>query len=337
MMKKFALILLTITLMLSLTACAEKSASVEIFAMDTYMSMTAYGKNAGPALTDASRKINELERMLSRTIDTSDVAKLNDIHNADVSDETAALLEAALQYDAQTNGAFDITIAPIVNAWGITSDSPRVPEKDEISSLLTHVGSKHIHLNGNAVTLDDNCGIDLGGIAKGYASDCVAKIFADNKVTSGCVSLGGNVYVCGTKPDGSSWSVAIQDPQSDNYAATVALTDAFAVTSGGYQRFFTAEDGTVYQHIIDPKTGYPVQSDLLSVTIIADNGTMADAYSTALYVMGEKSAIDFWRSHADQFDVVLITTDGRLLYTPNLSDKITNSEGSSYDFQVIDR
>ena len=109
------------------------------------------------------------------------------------------------------------------------------------------------------------------------------------------------------------------------------------MTSGGYQRYFTAEDGTVYQHIIDPKTGYPVQSDLLSVTVIADNGTMADAYSTALYVMGERGAIDFWRANADCFDVVMITTDGRLLYTPNLQDQITEPEGTTYDFQVIDR
>ena len=151
------------------------------------------------------------------------------------------------------------------------------------------------------------------------------------------ISLGGNVYVCGNKPDGDKWLVAIQDPQGDDYAAMVALSDAFAVTSGGYQRYFTAEDGTVYQHIINPKTGYPVQSDLLSVTVIADNGTMADAYSTALYVMGERGAIDFWRANADRFDVVMITTDGRLLYTPNLQDQITEPEGTTYDFQVIDR
>ncbi len=305
--------------------------------MDTYMSLTAYGKDAQTALTDASRKINELERMLSRTVSDSDVARINVQHEATVSDETSDLLTAALQYAAETDGAFDMTIAPIVNAWGITTDTPRVPQQDEINELLTHVGSDHVKIEGSVVTLDDGCAIDLGGIAKGYASDCVADIFKSTGITSGCISLGGNVYVCGNKPDGNAWSVAIQDPQSDRYAATVALTDAFAVTSGGYQRYFTAEDGTVYQHIIDPKTGYPVQSDLLSVTIIADNGTMADAYSTAMYVMGEKAAIDFWRNHADNFDMVLITTDGRLLYTQNLQDKMTESEGNSYDFQVIER
>lgn len=335
-MKKLIAFCFTIVLLLSLSACAEKSASTEIFAMDTYMSLTAYGKDAQVALTDASRKINELERMLSRTVSDSDVARINEQHEAAVSDETVTLMTAALQYATQTNGAFDITVAPIVNAWGITTDTPRVPAQDEIDEMLTHVGSNHVHIKDSTVMLDDGCAIDLGGIAKGYASDCVADIFHSAGITSGCVSLGGNVYVCGNKPDGNAWSVAIQDPQSDGYAALVSLRNAFAVTSGGYQRYFTAEDGTVYQHIIDPKTGYPVQSDLLSVTIIADNGTMADAYSTALYVMGENRAIDFWRSHADDFDMVLITTDGRLLYTPNLQDKITKAEGSSYDFHVIE-
>ena len=336
-MKKIVVLLFTITLLLFATSCAEKSASAELFAMDTYMSLTAYGKNAQTALTDASRKINELERMLSTTIPDSEVAKLNETLHFRVSDETAALLRTSLQYTQSTDGAFDMTIAPIVNAWGITTDAPRVPDENEIAFLLNYVGSTHVHLDGNTVTLDAGSAVDLGGIAKGYASDCVAKIFASSGIASGCISLGGNVYVCGNKPDGKAWSVAIQDPQSNNYAATVALSDAFAVTSGGYQRYYTAENGTVYQHIIDPKTGYPVQSDLMSVTIIADNGTMADAYSTALYVMGEKGAVDFWRANADSFDMVLITADGRLLYTPNLQNKISEPEGASYDFQVIDR
>lgn len=181
---------------------------------------------------------------------------------------------------------FDITIAPLVSLWGITTDSPYVPTQQEIDALLPLVGPEHLHLSGDTATLDDGCAIDLGGIAKGYASDRVAAIFARHGITSGTISLGGNVYVCGSKPNGQPWVVAIQDPRSDGYAVTVALTDSFAVTSGGYQRYYTAPDGTVYQHILDPKTGYPVESDLLSVSILCDNGTMADAYSTALYVMG---------------------------------------------------
>ena len=114
-----------------------------------------------------------------------------------------------------------------------------------------------------------------------------------------------------------------------------ATGERFAVTSGGYQRYFTGPDGTVYQHILNPKTGWPVQGDLLSVTIVADNGTMADAYSTALYVMGREAAQDFWRQNGG-FDMVLITKDGQVLYTPGLADKLTETEGSGYAYACIE-
>lgn len=177
--------------------------------------------------------------------------------------------------------------------------------------------------------------MDLGGIAKGYASDRLADIFAQYGVDSALVSLGGNVYARGTKPGGAAWSVAVQHPEQEGYAAMLSLSDAFAVTSGGYQRYFTGPDGTVYQHILNPKTGWPVQGDLLSVTIVADNGTMADAYSTALYVMGREAAQDFWRQNGG-FDMVLITKDGQVLYTPGLADKLTETEGSGYAYASIE-
>ena len=320
---------------LLLTGCGASAdeASAQLFAMDTVMDLTAYGENAAAALTDASREINRLERLLSRTIDTSEISQINAGGAVTVSEETASLLAQAQTYTAATDGAFDITIAPLVSLWGITTDSPYVPTQQEIDALLPLVGPEHLHLSGDTVTLDDGCAIDLGGIAKGYASDRVAAIFAQHGITSGTISLGGNVYVCGSKPNGQPW-VAVQDPRSDGYAVTVALTDSFAVTSGGYQRYYTAPDGTVYQHILDPKTGYPVESDLLSVSILCDNGTMADAYSTALYVMGSAGAQAFWRTHGG-FEMILITTAGQVLYTPGLSEKITPTEGSGYEYVSI--
>ena len=178
-------------------------------------------------------------------------------------EETAALLQSAMTYSAATGGLFDVTVAPLVSLWGITTDSPRVPSQSEIDALLPLVGSGHIHMDGNAVTLDSGCAVDLGGIAKGYASDRVAQVLRQYAVTGVAVSLGGNVYVCGQKSDGSAWSVAVQDPKDTGaYAMTLELTDVFAVTSGGYQRYFTDSDGTVYQHILDPRTGRPAQTDL---------------------------------------------------------------------------
>ncbi len=258
-MKRLLCLLLALCMVLSLTACGgEQPESIQLFAMDTVMDLTAYGENAAAALTDASREINRLERLLSRTIDTSEISQINAGGAVTVSEETASLLAQAQTYTAATDGAFDITIAPLVSLWGITTDSPYVPTQQEIDALLLPlVGPEHLHLSGRHRHTGRRLRHRLGGIAKGYASDRVAAIFARHGITSGTISLGGNVYVGGSKPNGQPWVVAIQDPRSNGYAVTVALTDSFAVTSGGYQRYYTAPDGTVYQHILDPKTGYP--------------------------------------------------------------------------------
>jgi len=170
-MKRLLCLLLALCMVLSLTACGgEQPESVQLFAMDTVMDLTAYGENAAAALTDASREINRLERLLSRTIDTSEISQINAGGAVTVSEETASLLAQAQTYTAATDGAFDVTIAPLVSLWGITTDSPYVPTQQEIDALLPLVGSEHLHLSGDTATLDDGCAIDLGGIAKGYAS-----------------------------------------------------------------------------------------------------------------------------------------------------------------------
>ena len=335
-MRRFVCLLLAALLALSLCGCGGTQESrLELFAMDTYMVITAEGGDTEEAVKSVSREISRLENALSRTIDTSSVSRLNDEGGARLDEETASLLAAALTYSADTNGAFDVTIAPLVELWGITSDDPRVPSQEEIDALLPLVGSEHIHLDGREATLDEDCAIDLGGIAKGFASDKAADILSRSGADRACANLGGNVYVY-SRENSRAWNVAIEDPQGkDDYVCILSLTDHFVVTSGGYQRYFTGPDGTVYQHILDPKTGYPVQDDLLSASVILPRsgdelaGTRADAYSTALYVMGESGAADFWRAHRD-FDMVLVTTDGRVVYTPGLASVFHEAEGESY-------
>ena len=300
---------------LSLAACGtQKRETLELFAMDTYMTFVAIGDGADDVLTDLSRTVNTLESSLSRTVDTSEVSRLNRDGSAVWDEDGAQLLSWALQHSQETDGAFDITIAPLVELWGITSDSPRVPSQAEIDALLPLVGYEHVHQSAYYnISLDEGCAVDLGG----------------------------NVYVYGTNAQNKPWSVAIQDPaDSEGYVCTLSLSDAFVVTSGGYQRYFTAPDGTVYQHILDPKTGYPVQSDLTSVSVVTrggfgGQGTRADAYSTALYVMGEQAAVDFWRSQDMSFDMVLITRDGRVVYTPGLADCFNEKDGTSYVYQLL--
>ena len=169
-MKRLICLLLCGLTLLSLTGCgAPKTETLDIFAMDTYMSLVAIGDGASDVLQACSNEINTLEQRLSRTIETSSVAQLNANGSAQLDDDTAALLQAALRYSAETGGAFDVTIAPLVELWGITGDDPRVPAQSEIDALLPLVGSGHVHLEGTAAALDEGCAIDLGGIAKGSA------------------------------------------------------------------------------------------------------------------------------------------------------------------------
>jgi thiamine biosynthesis lipoprotein len=356
-MKRVFLCAAAAALTVSLSACGgSSSATSEIFAMDTVMDLTAYGDQGQAAIDDAVSAINRLDRALDRTRPESEVARLNSDGMLDVSQETYRLIRKAMEFSAATGGAFDITVAPVASAWGFTEDDFRVPGQAELSELLTHVGAAHIRPNDQrrgdgtyTVELDGGTAIDLGGIAKGYASDCVEAAFRQQGVSAGVVSLGGNVYVQGSSPDGDPWQVGIRDPLGDGSFLTLRLTDAYAITSGGYQRYFE-QDGKTYHHILDPATGCPADSGLLSVTVVADangpqdpsdgscapgSGTMCDAFSTALFVMGEDRAIDFWRGGGYDFDMVLVTQDHRVVITAGLADRFTGNQELEYTYEVI--
>ena len=347
-MKRVTAALLAAFLVVGLTGCGETDPDVareviQVIAMDTAMIFTAYGEKSTHADYMVEDEIRRLDALLSRTDEDSVIWQLNhaDGLGITVGEEVCGLIETAEAYTQATGGAFDITIAPVVSAWGFTTDSYQVPDGAELAELLTHVGPEHITTAGDAAALAPGTQIDLGAIAKGYASDRVAAIFRENNVPRGKAELGGNILVMGDKPDGTPWRVGVQDPAKPNeeaYAAILALEDAFIVTSGSYQRYFE-QDGKRYHHIIDPATGYPADSGLTSVTVVADssegNGTMCDALSTALFVMGEEKALDFWRSGAYDFQLVLVTEDGRVVVTDGLKDVLTEIEESGYTYEIV--
>ena len=347
-MKRVTAALLAAFLVVGLTGCGETDPDearevIQVIAMDTAMIFTAYGEKSTHADYMVEDEIRRLDALLSRTDEDSVIWQLNhaDGLGITVGEEVCGLIETAEAYTQATGGAFDITIAPVVSAWGFTTDSYQVPDGAELAELLTYVGPEHITTAGDAAALDPGTQIDLGAIAKGYASDRVAAIFRENNVPRGKAELGGNILVMGDKPDGTPWRVGVQDPAKPNeeaYAAILALEDAFIVTSGSYQRYFE-QDGKRYHHIIDPATGYPADSGLTSVTVVADsgegNGTMCDALSTALFVMGEEKALDFWRSGAYDFQLVLVTEDGRVVVTDGLKDVLTEIEESGYTYEIV--
>ncbi len=348
-MRRITACFLTAGMMLSLCACggmqqAEEPARRQIFAMDTVMMVDAYGPNGEAAVEETEQAIYQMEALLSRTQEQSQVAALNRSAGevVELDPQLQELIQAASRYSRETGGAFDITIAPVADAWGFTTDTHQVPEPEVLTELLGHVGMEHVHLEGTAGTVDAGTEIDLGGIAKGYASDQVAQIYTAHEIPQGMVYLGGNVLVWGRRPDGELWRVGIQDPADpenpDAFVGILQLEDAFAITSGGYQRFFE-ENGTRYHHIIDPSTGYPAESGLLSVTVVAPveegRGAMCDALSTALFVLGEEGALDLWRQRTEEFQLVLLTEDGRAVVTDGLAEAFALQEESGYAQEIV--
>lgn len=169
---------------------------------------------------------------------------------------------------AETDGALDISIYPVVQSWGFTTENYRVPSESERESLLKSVDYRLVGLEADTASIEPGMMVDLGGVGKGFTGDEVVKTMKGDGVTSALFSLGGNIQTIGTKPDGEKWYVGIKDPESDGYLGGVRVQDEAVITSGGYERYFTDDDGTIYWHIMDPSTGAPAHSGLISVTII---------------------------------------------------------------------
>lgn len=298
----------------------------QLFAMNTYMSFTAYGENAAQAVDAAMAQVQALDELLSVGKKSSEVSALNREGSLEVSEDTAELFYRALEIYEETAGIFDVTICPVMELWGFPSKNYHVASEEELAQVLPFVDASRVKIvpkeqGGAAVTLGTGQKVDFGGIAKGYAAMKVMEIFRSYGITSGQVSLGGNVQVLGAKPDGSRWRIGIRDPEGGQKdpIAVVPVDNRAVVTSGGYERYFE-EDGKRYIHILDPRTGRPAEGDLLSVTVLSEDGTLADALSTSLYIMGKEEACAYWRAHREDFDMVLVTEDQELCVTDGIAD-----------------
>lgn len=307
----------------------EQVFTKDMFAMDTYFALKAYGPEGEAALELCEEKVLELEAALSVTEADSDVARYNKKKSQMVSWDTYTLVDRAIELCEDTEGALDITLYPVQQAWGFTTDVRRVPGEQELKELLKQVDYRKLDLQ-----IVDGCGtigvedvqIDLGAVAKGYTGDCLLNILKEQGVTSAMLDLGGNVQVLGGKPDGSPWKVAVRNPLDTATAIGVLeVTDKVVITSGSYERYFE-ENGKRYWHILDPKTGYPADSGLVSVTVVGDSGVRCDGLSTALFVMGKEKAVEFWRKAGD-FEMILVTESGELFITEGLQETFECSEG----------
>ena len=319
-----------------LTGCGgeQQTSQYTMFAMDTCVTLS--GCCDRQTLENAGKEITRLEKLWSVNIKGSDIYRLDHEGSAELSDETAELLRYSLSISERTDGALDPTVCPLLKEWGFTTDEHHVPDSERISELLKNTGWQRLKLDGNRASLPEGMAVDTGAVAKGYAADIIAEKLRADGVSAGIIDLGGNVLTFGEKPDGSSWKISVRDPFGEGTAGTLSLGECSVVTSGSYERCFE-QDGIRYHHIIDPATGRPADSGLESVTVIADESRLCDALSTALFVMGEDKAFDFWRESRD-FEMIMITSDKRLLISEGIADKFEQSrKGTSYTAEVISR
>lgn len=330
---RFSGLVLALILLLGGCAQAPKEYDQQLFAMDTLMSLTAYGENAQQGLADAAARIAQLEQRFSVTREDSDVCAINQADGAwtEVSEDTFALLSHALSMCAATDGALDITAYPAVRAWGFTTGEYRVPAQAERDALAAEIDYTAVELDAqtSSVRLPQGMQLDLGSVAKGWTGDQLASLLKQSGVESAILRLGGNIQAVGAKPDGSPWRVGIQDPASDEGSnlAVLEVVDQAVVTSGGYQRYFE-QDGQTYWHIMDPDTAAPARSGLTSATIVGPRGADCDALSTALFVMGAEQAAQFWRERQDlEFEYILVLEDGSIHITQGLEDSFSLASG----------
>ena len=305
-----------------------------VYALDTQITLTTYEHKADDStLNKAEAEIYRLEDLLSVTKADSDIYTINhsDVNSTKVNSDTSEIISFALDMAKKTDGALDISLYPIIRTWGFTTGNYKIVSDEELSELLPLVDYKKIDVDKdtNTVFLPSGMQIDLGAVGKGYIGDKIIALLKQNNVKSAIVNLGGNVQTLGKKPDNTLWKVGIKAPDSNDYLGIVEVFDCAVITSGAYERFFIGDDGKKYGHILDSKTGKPVNNEMLSVTIIGSEGKVCDALSTALFVMGKARAIEYWKQNRN-FDMILLTKDHNLYLSKNIADKFVLQDKFKY-------
>ena len=281
------------------------------FVMGTVLSETIY--TTGEDITeDVEKELSDTEdRLVSWRKSGSEIAVINASagkKSVKVSDDTAGYLDSVLKMAKDSGGAFDPTIGKITRLWGFDGETPKIPEESKIKALLKDTGYEKVKLSGNSVRLNEDTSLDLGAAGKGLGCDRIKDMFdKDGSVTGAVINIGGSsIMTYGSKPDKSAWNVAVTDPRDDgDYLGTVEVEDeSYISTSGDYEKYFV-KDGVRYHHIIDPETGYPAKSGLISVTVVCDSGIVSDMLATACFVLGKEKGMEL----AEKYDAAAVFAD----------------------------
>jgi thiamine biosynthesis lipoprotein len=263
------------------------------FVLGTACSVNLYNRGTPRIYRNIFDRLREIENAMSANLEDSDLGRINaaaGLAAVAAGADTIAVLKRALRFAELSGGAFDPTVGPLAKLWGIGFDNERIPTEDEIAQALSLINWRDVVIDEDAGTVflsRPGMGLDLGAIAKGYAADEAARIIAGAGIERALIDLGGNILAYGAKEDGGYWRVGIQNPAAGRgaYIGVAEVKNKTLVTSGVYERFFES-GGRRYHHILSTRSGYPVDSGLLSVTVIGDNSMDADALSTSLFALG---------------------------------------------------
>ena len=313
------------------------------FALDTVCTIRVYDEADEPVIDECFDLIDSLEARLSRTVEGSDVWRIDHAYDGRddsagyaytaVSEETVYLIEIARTLSEATDGTYDITIAPVSGLWDFTSGEGHVPDPEALEEAVSHVDYTQISTgllttsDGDGETWevslsDPEAAVDLGSIAKGYIADRVCALLRQRGVENALVNLGGNISVIGSKPDGSGYTIGVQEPFGEltEYIGSSVVSDLSVVTTGVYERCFS-ENGVLYHHILDPRTGYPCRNGLYSVTVFGPEAALCDGLSTACFTQGLEGGLALIEKY-DGYHAVFLDEEGTLTYSPGFLETI---------------
>ena len=326
--KKILLIFLCISVAAGLAACGEgEQKQSQLFSMGTTFTLMAYGPRADAGIKSAEQTIIAVDALTDPEVDTSTCYAINHAQGSqlNISGQVAEMLIDAKEIYEKSDGAYDLTIYPVVKRWGFTDGRYYVPSDEEIAEDLARKCMDQLNIasfpnSGTyAVSLPSYGELDFSSCARGCASKYAIDAMRKNGITSAIVSLSGNVQTLGLKPDGTEWKIGIVDSKNvSTYLGTISVGETAIVTTGAYQNYMTGS--TKYHHIFNTKSGYPTSNGLASVTVICEDGTVADCLSTALYAMGQTKALNYWRANGG-FDMIIITDSGEIVCTAGLLEK----------------
>ena len=328
---------LAVVMLLSSCQVLEKNiaSTDETFLMDTIVTQTVYGQNSEKTMEEAVNLIKNIENTYSSYLDSSVTAKINQsagISPVSVDMEEQNVIKRCVEFSKQSDGLFDLTIAPLVKLWNIAGDNPKVPSEEEIAKAQTYIDYRNVIVDEEKGTIylsQSGMQLDFGATVKGYAVQKVLELYRQSGITGGILSLGGNVTAFGHKPDGTPFRVGLRDPKGTaaDYFSILEINEQVIATSGAYERYFE-QDEKIYHHILNPQTGYPCDSDLWSVTVVSEDGLLCDYLSTLFYMLGKDAVVD--HLNENEYSLIAVDQNGKIHISPRLKKHFTLLNESPY-------